>query len=48
MPGFRPNEYYIRMMQNYGVLPANLRPDEPVDCYETDRAYWELFYPENQ
>lgn len=48
MPGFRPNVYYIRMMQEYGVLPADLSPDEPVDFYSADRAYWESFYPEPQ
>ena len=26
MPGFRPNVYYIRMMQRYGILPATCVP----------------------
>ncbi len=30
MPGFRPNVYYLRMMQHYGVLPPN--PD-PARCF---------------
>ena len=44
MPGFRPNVYYIRMMQRYGILPADLSPDEPVDVYATDQAYWKSFW----
>jgi hypothetical protein len=44
MPGFRPNEHYIREMQRFGILPEDLGPDDPVDPYATDRAYWESFY----
>ena len=44
MPGFRPNEHYIREMQRFGLLPKELRPDEPIDCYKVDRAYWDSFY----
>ncbi|HUT31976.1 MAG TPA: LamG-like jellyroll fold domain-containing protein [Planctomycetota bacterium] len=40
MPGFRPNEHYVREMQRYGVLPAELPLDAPVDPYATDQAYW--------
>jgi hypothetical protein len=43
MPGFRPNEHYIREMQRFGFLPADLRPEDPVDCYAVDRAYWDSF-----
>ena len=42
--GFRPGEPYIREMKRYGVLPANLGPNDPVDPYATDRAYWESFW----
>jgi len=45
MPGFRPNEHYTREMQRYGILPAGLRPTDPVDPYATDRAYWDSFRP---
>ena len=41
MPGFRPNEHYIREMQVYGILPQDLRDETPVDPYETDEKYWE-------
>ena len=42
MPGFQPNEHYVREMQRYGVLPASLDAStDPVDSYETDRRYWE-------
>jgi len=44
MPGFRPNIYYIRMMQRYGILPKDLAPDAPVDCYATDRTYWQSLW----
>jgi hypothetical protein len=43
MPGFRPNEHYIREMQRFGFLPKNLAPDAPIDIYATDRAYWDSF-----
>ncbi len=40
MPGFRPNEHYIREMQVYGILPKNLDPAAPLDPYEIDERYW--------
>ena len=43
MPGFRPNRFYIREMQNYGILPADLAPQTPVNPYATDQAYWDTF-----
>lgn len=43
MPGFRPNEHYIREMQRFGILPKNLGPNDPIDVYATDRAYWNSF-----
>ena len=46
MPGFRPNQHYLREMQRFGFLPRDLGPDDPVDCYAVDRAYWDSFvYP---
>jgi hypothetical protein len=44
MPGFRPGEPYIREMKRYGILPATLGPNDPVDPYATDRAYWKSFW----
>jgi Hydrazine synthase alpha subunit middle domain len=44
MPGFRPNEHYIREMQRFGILPKSLGPNDPIDVYATDRAYWDSFY----
>ncbi len=41
MSGFRPRTEYVREMQRYGILPAKLSPDEPIDVYAADRAYWE-------
>ena len=43
MPGFRPNVYYVRMMQRYGVLPDGLSLEAPIDYYGTDKAYWDSF-----
>ncbi|MFW6163086.1 MAG: LamG-like jellyroll fold domain-containing protein, partial [Planctomycetota bacterium] len=40
MPGFRPNEHYVREMQRFGVLPRDLAADAAIDPYATDRAYW--------
>ncbi|MCX8036698.1 MAG: hypothetical protein N3D11_06545 [Candidatus Sumerlaeia bacterium] len=40
MPGFRPDPGYIREMKRYGILPAALPPDVPIDVYVTDQAYW--------
>jgi hypothetical protein len=46
MPGFVPNEHYVREMKRYGVLPASLDPNaRPIDVYATDEAYWRLFWP---
>ena len=43
MFGFRPNRFYIREMQHFGVLPKTLPDDVPVDTYAADRAYWKTF-----
>jgi len=43
MPGFRPNEHYIREMQRFGFLPKDLKPDTPIDGYAVERAYWDSF-----
>jgi len=44
MPGFRPNKYYLREMKRFGFLPKDLGPDDPVDHYATDQAYWKSFW----
>ena len=43
MPGFRPNKDYLREMQRFGFLPKTLGPNDPVDPYAIDRAYWDSF-----
>ncbi len=45
MPGFKPNEQYVREMQRYGLLPAgfNLVKD-PIDGYAMDRKYWQSLW----
>ncbi len=44
MPNFRPSPAYVREMKRYGILPADLPADTPVDVYATDRAYWESLW----
>jgi len=45
MPGFRPNEGYVREMKRYGILPASFnRLTDPIDVYKTDEAYWRSFW----
>jgi hypothetical protein len=44
MRGFRPNAYYLRQMQQYGILPADLDADEPLDFRAVERAYWHSFH----
>jgi hypothetical protein len=44
MPGFRPNEPYVREMKRFGILPAGLAPEDPVDPYAVDQAYWRSFW----
>ena len=41
MPGFHPNEHYLREMKVYGVLPPEFDlTNDPVDPYDLDRRYW--------
>ncbi len=44
MPGFRPNEHYIREMQRYGTLPADIAAADTIDPYATDAKYWQSFW----
>jgi hypothetical protein len=44
MPGFRPNEHYVREMKRFGILPETVGPGDPVDPYATDLAYWDSFW----
>ena len=44
MPGFRPNKHYIREMKRFGILPADLGLDDPIDVYKTDERYWRSFW----
>ncbi|MBM3888463.1 MAG: hypothetical protein FJ388_04980, partial [Verrucomicrobia bacterium] len=40
MPGFRPRKEWVNEMKRFGVLPAALQANEPIDVYATERAYW--------
>jgi len=46
MPGYRPSDPYVREMKRYGILPQSLGPNDPVDAYATDQAYWRSFWYE--
>ena len=39
MPGFRPNQHYLREMKFYGVLPKDFDDKTPVDFFELDQRY---------
>ena len=44
MPGFRPNDHYLRQMQRFGALLKNDHRDAPIDFYAADQAYWKSFW----
>jgi hypothetical protein len=44
MPDFQPNEYYVREMKRYGILPPDLPPQSKIDAYATDQKYWESLW----
>jgi cytochrome c553 len=46
MPGFRPNEHYVRELRVYGILPQNHDIPEPLDSYSLDRDYWRSLWHE--
>ena len=45
MPGFKPNEHYVREMKRFGILPQSFDlAKDAIDVYETDRKYWESMW----
>jgi hypothetical protein len=44
MAGFRPVQPWVREMKRYGILPADLKADAPLDVYATERQYWESLW----
>jgi hypothetical protein len=44
MPGFRPNEHYVREMKSYGILPTDLPWSDLPDPYTIDARYWKSFW----
>ena len=44
MPGFRPNEHYIREMQRFGALSRDRSDGGAIDVYATDQTYWKSFW----
>jgi cytochrome c553 len=48
MPGFRPRTDWVREMKRYGILPVDLAPTAPINCYATEQKYWQsLWYTPN-
>ena len=45
MPDFRPSRHYVREMRRYGILRESFDlQTDPIDVYQTDRAYWESLW----
>lgn len=44
MPNFRPRSDWVREMKRYGILPAELEANRPMDVYAIERAYWESLW----
>jgi len=44
MPGYCPNEHYIREMKRFGILPLDHDPKTPIDPHATDQEYWESLW----
>jgi hypothetical protein len=44
MPGFSPRAEYVREMQRYGILAKETGPDQKIDPYMLDRAYWKSLW----
>ncbi|MBK5293034.1 MAG: hypothetical protein JJE04_15355 [Acidobacteriia bacterium] len=44
MPNFRPRADWVREMKRFGMLPERLNPEQPVDYYAVERAYWESLW----
>ncbi|MCL2710244.1 MAG: hypothetical protein FWE95_05130 [Planctomycetaceae bacterium] len=44
MPGFRPNDDYIREMQKYGFVKKDLGPTELFDFYQAEQEYFDSWY----
>jgi len=47
IPGYRPNQHYVREMIRFGILPKNYEEvsrGKAVDPYVIDQAYWRSFW----
>jgi hypothetical protein len=44
MPGFRPNDDYIREMQKYGFVKKDLGPAELFDYYQAEQDYFDAWH----
>ena len=44
-PASGPTAQYVREMKRYGILPALFDASkDPLDCFQTDQAYWRSFW----
>jgi cytochrome c553 len=44
MPDFRPRADWVREMKRYGILPGDLAPTAPIDCYAIEQKYWQSLW----
>jgi len=44
MPDFRPRTDWVREMKRYGILPSELDPSAPIDCYAVEQEYWQSLW----
>ena len=45
MPGWKPNEHYVRWMKKFGVLPESFDlAKDPIGPHEVDKAYWQSLW----
>ncbi|MCX6906272.1 MAG: hypothetical protein NTW03_22895, partial [Verrucomicrobia bacterium] len=44
MPDFSPRSDWVREMKRYGILTAELKPEERIDVYATERRYWQSLW----
>ena len=48
MPDFKPRVDWVREMRRYGILAANVKPEDRIDVYATERKYWQSLWYQPQ
>jgi cytochrome c553 len=44
MPDFHPGADWVREMKRFGILPRDLAPAAPIDCYAAEQKYWQSLW----